>query len=64
VQAVPELDDEERTKRPDNFRQVPIHAPSLKGPQSTGGKDRNYIKGQCYTLLSQRNNLSLDGTRP
>ena len=25
------------------------------------GKDRSYIKGQKYTLLSHRENLSLDG---
>jgi transposase len=27
------------------------------------GKDRRYIKGQRYTLLSRRENLSLDGRR-
>ena len=27
------------------------------------GKDRSYIKGQRYTLLSRRENLSLDGRR-
>ncbi|MCP4445334.1 MAG: transposase, partial [Myxococcales bacterium] len=27
------------------------------------GKDRSYIKGQRYTLLSRRKNLSLDGRR-
>ena len=27
------------------------------------GKDRTYIKGQRYTLLSRRENLSLDGRR-
>jgi transposase len=25
------------------------------------GKDRSYIKGQKYTLLSNRENLTLDG---
>ena len=27
------------------------------------GKDRSYIKGQRYTLLSRRENLNLDGRR-
>jgi transposase len=28
-----------------------------------GGKDRRFIKGQKYTLLSRRENLSLEGKR-
>ena len=31
--------------------------------QRLSGKDRSYIKGQRYTLLSRRENLSLDGRR-
>jgi len=28
------------------------------------GKDRRFIKGQKYTLLSRRENLTLEGRRP
>ena len=54
----------------DPVRQVPRHAPPGRGarcraqePNMPGsrGKDRRYIKGQKYTLLSRRENLTLEG---
>ena len=59
-----------RRKR-DSVRQVPCHAPSRRNPgygrkseyARLSGRDRRYIKGQKYTLLSRRENLTLDGKR-
>jgi transposase len=53
----------------DFVRQVPRHAPSGRGFGSRSqeriwtGRDRRYIKGQKYTLLSRKENLTLDGKK-
>ena len=55
-----------------HLRQVSYHASSCQRAldevrrgeyKRLSGKDRSYIKGQRYTLLSRRENLSLDGRR-
>ena len=53
----------------DFVRQVPRHAAFRRGSGSrsqeriwaTCGRDRRYIKGRKYTLLSRKENLTLDG---
>ena len=55
----------------DPFRPIPHHAPSRRGArQGAQGrirppqrKDRRFIKGQKYTLLSRHENLTLEGKR-
>ena len=61
----------ERAPRAAILRQVPHHASSgqsaRRGAQERyrrlSGRDRSYIKGQKYTLLSRRENLTLDGSK-
>src|SRR5499427_1411519 len=50
-------------------RQVPHHSPPGRSPRSSAkervrapvGKKRRFIKGQKYTLLSRKENLTLEG---
>ncbi len=54
------------------FDKIPCHAPSRRRPRPGGGtseyarlsgKDRRFIKGQKYTLLSHQENLTLQARR-
>jgi len=69
VEGISKLGTQEYTGGPHPFRQIPYHAHLSKALDEVrrreykrlNGKDRRYIKGQRYTLLSRRENLSLDG---
>jgi hypothetical protein len=69
VEAVPSGDAGACPASGDSVRQVPHHAASRGGVGrgakericALAGRDRRYIKGQKYTLLSRRENLTLDG---
>ena len=69
VEAVPQLHAGPRAAGRHPVRQVPCPAPSRRGAgpgaqervRPAVGKDRRFIKGQKYTLLSHRENLTLEG---
>jgi hypothetical protein len=71
VEAVSAGDEGTCAASRDFVRQVPCHAASGRGLGScsqervcaAGGPDRRYIKGQKYTLLSRKENLTLDGKK-
>ncbi len=73
VESLPHLDaqPEPCTSGGHLVRQVPCPAPFEQSPPTVRkreyarltGKERAYIKGQTYTLLSHQDNLTLDGRR-
>src|SRR5271154_1086435 len=71
VETVPQRREGKGAASRDPVRQAPHHAPSRRGARQGAqgrirrldGKDRCFIKGQKYKLLSRRENLTLEGKR-